>query len=190
MLQDLQPLTTRKGDPMMFCRLVGLAGEVPVTIFPRVYADCKDALTAENIVVVQGKVERDERTDREGAEVVQVKLLADRVTPLEQARTPSRRARREAEEARVAGEPARSGPAVHISLGGPDGPQATAPLLERLRELIAAHHGPAPVILHLQEPAGVADVVLSDDYRVDPQGPFMEAAAELLGRGAVRTEAA
>jgi len=191
MLQDLQPLTTRKGDAMMFCHLVGLAGEVPVTIFPRVYADCKDVMSAESIVVVQGKVERNERTNRDGAEVVEVKLIADRVTPLDQARTPSRRARQQAEEARVVAPPAApTCPAVHLSLGASNGPQAVASLLAQLRELIAAHQGSAPVILHVQEPTGVADVVLSDEYRVDPRGPFIEAAAQLLGRSAVRTEAA
>ncbi len=187
MLQDLSPLTTRKGDKMMFCRLVGLAGEVRVTVFPRVFAQCEEVLAPESLVVVQGRVERDERTDQEGADVVEVKIIADQVMPLEAARAPSQRAREQTEAARAAAASKAVEQAVHIRLGGPETSPPTVSVLQRLRNLIASHQGPASVVIHVREPSRSADVRLSDGYRVDPARPFTEAVAGLLGQDAVWT---
>lgn len=64
MLSDVKQIITKKGDPMGFATLEDLAGAVELTIFPRTYAEVRERLVVEKVVMVRGKVDA-----REGGRV-------------------------------------------------------------------------------------------------------------------------
>ena len=67
---------TKKGDLMAFVQLEDMLGLVEVVVFPSVYADCSNLIAEDHPIIVQGKVQSDEK----GA-----KLLADTIIPMDQA---------------------------------------------------------------------------------------------------------
>jgi DNA polymerase-3 subunit alpha len=69
-------IRTKKEDLMAFIQLEDLQGSAEVVVFPSVYASCQELLMADNPVMVQGKVQLDDK----GA-----KLLADTIIPMEKA---------------------------------------------------------------------------------------------------------
>ena len=79
MITDVRQITTRKGDSMGFVRLEDLQGSIEVTVFPKLFRDCRAMWTAEKIVIVRGRV--DIRAGKVGilAETVQDHVLAAQV---------------------------------------------------------------------------------------------------------------
>jgi len=57
MLTEIKQIVTKKGEPMGFCTLEDLGGSVELTIFPRTYAEVRDRLALEKVVLVRGKVD-------------------------------------------------------------------------------------------------------------------------------------
>jgi DNA polymerase-3 subunit alpha len=53
----LKHLTTKKGDPMVFMRLDDLGGSTEVVVFNSVYADARELLDADRVLVVKGRVD-------------------------------------------------------------------------------------------------------------------------------------
>ncbi len=70
MIAGVRTITTKKGDPMAFVQLEDLQGQCEVVVFPRTYAEVKELLVPDNVVVVKGKAQT-----REG----QTSLLADSI---------------------------------------------------------------------------------------------------------------
>ncbi|MCC9078438.1 DNA polymerase III subunit alpha [Litorilinea aerophila] len=70
MIAGVRTITTKKGDPMAFVQLEDLQGQCEVVVFPRTYAEVKELLIPDNVVVVKGKAQT-----REG----QTSLLADSI---------------------------------------------------------------------------------------------------------------
>ncbi len=68
---------SKKGDPMGFVTLEDTSGAVEVVVFPNAYAECAPLLSGTDPIVVQGKLEKDERGP---------KIIADAVDPLTVAR--------------------------------------------------------------------------------------------------------
>ena len=77
----LKPLTTKKGEPMVFMRLDDLAGSVEVVVFNSVYGAARDLIELDNVLVVKGRIDH----KQEG----ETKLLAMEVSAFEG--TPERR---------------------------------------------------------------------------------------------------
>ena len=73
---EVKEKTTKKGDRMAFVRLEDLKGSLELICFPDCYAEAAAHLKAEQPVLVQGVVDKDERG---------VKVKASRVVPLEEA---------------------------------------------------------------------------------------------------------
>ncbi len=71
MLSDVKQIITKKGDPMGFATLEDIGGAVELTVFPRTYADVRERLVVEKVVMVRGKVDA-----REGG---RVSVLVDTV---------------------------------------------------------------------------------------------------------------
>ena len=69
-------IRTKKEELMSFVQLEDLLGSVEVVVFPSVYAGCVDLLGEDRPVLVQGKVQQDDKG---------VKILADTVIPMEKA---------------------------------------------------------------------------------------------------------
>ncbi|MEX1019643.1 MAG: OB-fold nucleic acid binding domain-containing protein, partial [Litorilinea sp.] len=68
MIAGVRAITTKKGDPMAFVQLEDLAGQCEVVVFPRTYAEVREILLPDSVVVVKGVAQT-----REG----QTSLLAD-----------------------------------------------------------------------------------------------------------------
>jgi DNA polymerase-3 subunit alpha len=77
MVGALKQLTTRKGDPMVFVRLDDLTGSAEIVVFNSVYAQTRELLAADSILVVKGRVDH----KQEG----ETKLIAMDVTAFEAA---------------------------------------------------------------------------------------------------------
>jgi DNA polymerase-3 subunit alpha len=77
MVGALKQLTTRKGDPMVFVRLDDLTGSAEIVVFNSVYAQTRELLAADAILVVKGRVDH----KQEG----ETKLIAMEVTAFEAA---------------------------------------------------------------------------------------------------------
>ncbi|MFZ1506395.1 MAG: DNA polymerase III subunit alpha [Anaerolineae bacterium] len=75
MLTEIKQIVTKKGEPMGFCTLEDLGGSVELTIFPRTYAEVRERLALEKVVLVRGKVDA-----RDGSRVsILVDVLQDYV---------------------------------------------------------------------------------------------------------------
>ncbi len=76
MVTGKKVIRTKKEELMAFMQLEDMAGVIEVVIFPSVYAGCEELLTDDRPVMVQGKVQQEEK----GA-----KMLADTIIPMEDA---------------------------------------------------------------------------------------------------------
>jgi len=76
----LKQLTTKKGEPMVFMRLDDVTGGAEVVVFNSVYANARELLLDDAILVVKGRIDH-----KEG----ETKLIALEVTPFEA--TPERK---------------------------------------------------------------------------------------------------
>jgi DNA polymerase-3 subunit alpha len=70
----LKQLTTKKGEPMVFMRLDDVTGGAEVVVFASVYAQARELISEDRILVVKGRVDH-----KEG----ETKLLALEVAPFE-----------------------------------------------------------------------------------------------------------
>ena len=75
MLVTCRKVTTRKGDLMMIASLEDLSGVIDVVIFPKSYEKYSQHLVEDNIVIIKGRVNRDQRTD-------EFNVVAEVVEPL------------------------------------------------------------------------------------------------------------
>ncbi|MBT8342244.1 MAG: DNA polymerase III subunit alpha, partial [Desulfatitalea sp.] len=76
MVISTKVIRTKKEELMAFMQLEDLEGVIEVVIFPSVYAACRDLLTEDRPVMVQGKVQQDEKGP---------KVLADAIIAMEEA---------------------------------------------------------------------------------------------------------
>jgi DNA polymerase-3 subunit alpha len=76
MITTSKVIRTKREELMAFIQLEDLRGSVEVIVFPSVYADCQDLLGDDAPVMVQGKMQQDDK----GA-----KILADTLIPMEKA---------------------------------------------------------------------------------------------------------
>jgi DNA polymerase-3 subunit alpha len=74
LLRSVKIIQTKKGELMAFLLLEDLHGGVEITVFSSLFAQAREHLVAEQAVMVQGVVERDEQS---------VRVLADTIVPLE-----------------------------------------------------------------------------------------------------------
>ena len=69
-----RPLKTKRGAPMAVLTLEDRAGSMEVVVFPKTYERCASVLAPDRLVLVSGKLDKDEETAR---------LMADTVQPIE-----------------------------------------------------------------------------------------------------------
>ena len=73
-ISGLRPLKTRRGAPMAVLTLDDRDGSLEVVVFPKTYERCGTVLAADRLVLVSGKLDKDEETAR---------LMADDIRPIE-----------------------------------------------------------------------------------------------------------
>lgn len=82
-ISSIRPLRTKKGDDMATLMLEDTSGRVDVVIFPKMYAQFKHLLKANNLIEIKGKLEIEEREVNE--ETVRTpKITGNLIFPLEQ----------------------------------------------------------------------------------------------------------
>ncbi len=151
---------TKRGEAYAQFRLEGLAGGVEVVAFPSVYEAAPDMIEVDRIVVVTGRIDlRGRELQIRSTEVKEPKL-------------------------RDGGQPARGSESLVVDL-----PVAacTPAVLARLRDLLQAHPGDAPVHVRVVSSGGVTPMKVGT-FRVDPAAALLHEMGTLLGSGAARVE--
>ncbi len=92
LVSSLKQLTTKKGEPMVFATVEDLTGSVEVVAFNSTYAQARDALVQDAILIVKGRVDH--------KQMGETKLVALEITAFEA--TPERKEVRLKVDARVA----------------------------------------------------------------------------------------
>lgn len=100
MLSGLKPYRTRGGDNMLFFTLSDLSSSVEVTMFPRAYQKYAEVMQANELVIIDATVDRRGGNGGNGDTPADTKLICERVTLLENARSASAKRREGAEAAR------------------------------------------------------------------------------------------
>ena len=77
MISRVSPSSDRRGNAMAFATLEDLSGTAEVVFFSDVYAECRELVVQDGVILVEGRLNR-----RKGAMTVQ----ADRATPMERSR--------------------------------------------------------------------------------------------------------
>jgi DNA polymerase-3 subunit alpha len=153
---------TKRGEAYAQFRLEGLAGGVEVVAFPSVYEAAPDMIEVDRIVLVTGRIDLRGRELQIRSTEVKEPKLADGAT-----------AGRTAESLVVDLPVAACTPAV----------------LARLRDLLEAHPGDAPVHVRVVSSGGVTPMKVGT-FRVDPTVALLHDMGALLGTGAARLERA
>ena len=76
LVRSTKNIKTKKGELMAFVTIEDMHGSVEVIVFSRVFSDVRDLLEEDRPVLVQGQVQKDEKS---------VKILADMVIPINKA---------------------------------------------------------------------------------------------------------
>jgi DNA polymerase-3 subunit alpha len=76
LVRSIKNIKTKKGELMAFVTIEDMHGAVEVIVFSRVFSDVRDLLVEDRPVLVQGQVQKDEKS---------VKILADMVIPIDKA---------------------------------------------------------------------------------------------------------
>ncbi|MEN8134413.1 MAG: DNA polymerase III subunit alpha [Thermodesulfobacteriota bacterium] len=77
LLKTRKNIISKKGDRMAFLTLEDISGVAEIVVFPKVYQDCANLLDEDVPLIIQGKAEIDEQTN---------KVIADEIISLEEAR--------------------------------------------------------------------------------------------------------
>jgi DNA polymerase-3 subunit alpha len=76
LVRGVKVIRTKKGEPMAFVTLEDMHGTVEITVFSSLYAEIIDLLIEDNAILVQGQVQRDEKS---------LKILADSAITMDKA---------------------------------------------------------------------------------------------------------
>jgi DNA polymerase-3 subunit alpha len=80
-VSGLRPLKTKKGDRMAVFMLDDIAGGIEVVVFPETFGKCGHLIASDAMLLVRGKLEKDEETARLVATELQpISLLKERTT--------------------------------------------------------------------------------------------------------------
>jgi DNA polymerase-3 subunit alpha len=55
-VEDIRPITTKKGEPMLFVRLADFSGTIEAVVFPRVYVELRNLFVPEQCLAIKGKI--------------------------------------------------------------------------------------------------------------------------------------
>ena len=149
MITETKRIRTKKGDPMMFATLDDLEGAVELLVFGNALAAAGDALAADSIVLVRGRVDHKDRET--------TCIIVQQVDPFEP--TP--------EEVHQAREQASRRPTMPSALRlRLDAAALAASVLSELKELLVGFPGESEVVIELSTSVGERRLKLGPDFRV------------------------
>src|SRR5437588_1095308 len=168
MIAETKRIRTKKGDPMMFATLDDLHGSVELVIFGNALPASEDAIAADLIVLVRGRVDHKEH-DRTCLVVQQI----ERFEPS------SEEIRAAVEQASVLAAPT---PVLRLRL---DATALPAAALSELKDLLAAFPGESDVVIELSSSVGARRLKLGPEFRVARSAALHAELDSLLGRAMV-----
>ncbi len=146
-------MQTRRGDRMAFVTLDDRTGRLELAVFSDLYAQSRELLAKDTLLVVEGQVSVDEYTGG-------FKMSAEKLYNIDQARA--------AFSARLV---------IDV-----DADQAGNGFVEELKEILTpAAQGKCPVYLHYQGRQVEAEIVLGDEWRISPTNSLLERLSRLAG---------
>jgi len=150
-------MQTRRGDRMAFVTLDDRTGRLELAVFSDLYAQSRELLAKDTLLVVEGQVSVDEYTGG-------FKMSAEKLYNIDQARA--------AFSARLV---------IDVNAD-----QAGNGFVEELKEILRpAAQGKCPVHLHYQSPQAEAEIVLGDEWRISPTNTVLERLTRLAGERSV-----
>jgi DNA polymerase III subunit alpha len=172
MITQAKKIRTKKGDPMMFATLDDLEAAIEILVFGKALPENEEALAADSIVIVRGKVDH---KDRE-----KTCLIAQQIERFDP--TPEEVERADAEAAKVVVAPA----SLRLRL---DATVLPATVLGELREVLAGFPGESDVVIELATSLGPRRLRLGSDFRVSRSAALHAELDSLLGH-AILSESA
>lgn len=182
MVTALKPLTTRKGDAMLFFTLESLTAQVEVTVFPRTFEKFRETgvFDEDALIIMDGKLELRSRTGSGGEEINDAKLICNNLRLLKNARKVSDKRRAEANQGRQ--ERARQlaasvPPRLIIQMVSGNG-QGT---MSDLRAALERSPGDTEVMLRVPGPDGTRKILLGREFCVSLNNGIREALDAIPG---------
>ena len=124
-------MTTRSNTMMAFTNVEDLSGTMEIIVFPKVLADCRSALQDNAVVVINGRVSVKEEEN--------AKLVAEKITPIEEYSANGAAAPRPAQE-----KPARKGMYLKV-------PSRSCPQFAKVENLLSIFEGSLPVYIYFED---------------------------------------
>ena len=124
-------MTTRSNTMMAFTNVEDLSGTMEIIVFPKVLADCRSALQDNAVVVINGRVSVKEEEN--------AKLVAEKITPIEEYSANGTAAPRPAQE-----KPARKGMYLKV-------PSRSCPQFAKVENLLSIFEGSLPVYIYFED---------------------------------------
>jgi DNA polymerase-3 subunit alpha len=157
-------IRTKKGDPMMFATLDDLEGQVELLVFGNVLSTAEDALAADRIVVVRGRVDH-----KDGATCLIVQEAEEfQATPDEVA----------AADAQAAKQAAARDTVLRVRV---DAARLPASVVDDLKHVLENFPGDSEVVLEMRTASGDRRLRLGEGYRVTPSTGLRAELDRLLG---------
>ncbi len=150
-------MQTRRGDRMAFVTLDDRTGRLELAVFSDLYAQSRELLAKDTLLVVEGQVSVDEYTGG-------FKMSAEKLYNIDQARA--------AFSARLV---------IDVNAD-----EAGNGFVEELKEILSpAGRGKCPVYLHYQGTQAEAEIVLGDEWKISPTNILLERLTRLAGESSV-----
>jgi DNA polymerase III, alpha subunit len=146
----VKPVTTRRGEQMMFVRLDDLEGSVEVVVVAAVYAEARELLREDALVLIAGRV--DQKSEGE------TKVVARDVRPFQP-------------------EPGGEEDRLLVRI---DATRFGQSHLGELKRLLVDHRGDAPVIIEMRTTDGPVRLRFGEEFRVDPADSNLVASLKTL----------
>ncbi|HBD22812.1 MAG TPA: DNA polymerase III subunit alpha, partial [Oceanospirillaceae bacterium] len=151
----LRVIRNKRGDSFGIVTLDDRTARMDVTVFADLFTDCREKLTDDSLVVIEGDVSFDEFTNG-------LKMRANTVDTLENARKQSA-----------------SGLKIHLEMKPPE---FTETLLSKIQPHLG---GECPVVIAYNANDASGEVVLGEQYQVHPNDSLLLELQELLGQDRV-----
>jgi DNA polymerase-3 subunit alpha len=154
----LRVIRNKRGDSFGIVTLDDRTARMDVTVFADLFADCREKLADDSLVVIEGDVSFDEFTNG-------LKMRANQVETLENARKQSA-----------------SGLKIHLDMKAPE---FTETLLSKIQPHLG---GECPIVIAYNAPNVSGEVVLGEQYHVHPNDSLLLELQKLLGQDRVQLE--
>ena len=158
LIVGLRVIRNKRGDSFGIVTLDDRTARMDVTVFADLFADCREKLVDDSLVVIEGDVSFDEFTNG-------LKMRANKVETLENARKESA-----------------SGLKIHLNTQAPEFAET---LLSKIQPHLG---GECPIVIAYNGEDASGEVVLGEHYQVHPNDTLLLELQELLGQDRVQLE--